>query len=179
MAKTTSCVVYWLHDQFGVCWWRHGYIGVTQAWPRRFYRHRSESKFLPNHFEGEIIFKGSIKQCLALEQQLRPVAGIGWNRFPGGLSGYAAKGIPKSPEQREKMRAAALRRYSDPAERERTQAAVKEALKGIDRSGAANSMYGKHQSEAAKQKIRTKIAERGGFTGANNPNYRHGRYTES
>ena len=42
------------------------------------------------------------------------------------------KGRPKTLEQRAKMRVAALKRYTDPAERERTSRVVKDALK-IDR----------------------------------------------
>jgi hypothetical protein len=126
------------------------------------------------------LFEGTIKQCIALEQMLRPVARIGWNELPGGQFGHAQKGIPKSPEQREKMRQAALRRYADPAERERTSKDVKLGIKikKRDYTGAKNPNYGKITSEAAKQKMRDKIAERGGVNGENNPNYRHGDYVE-
>lgn len=131
MTKRTYAILYWLHDSSCVCLWRHGYIGMTIDWPHRLHRHRSESDFLPTQFSGQVLFKGSIKKCLALEQQLRPVANIGWNRYPGGRSGHAAKGIPKSPEQREKMRQAALRRYADPTEHERTSRDVKKGLKNV------------------------------------------------
>lgn len=179
MSKSTRGVVYWLFDEHCVCIWRHGYIGVTVRWPHRMHRHRceTESDFLPDNFQGKVLFRGHIKECLALETQLRPRAGIGWNRFPGGLSGHASKGIAKSPEHREKIRQAALRRYADPAEHERTSRAAKLGLKNIDRSGAKNAMFGQHHSEQTKQKIRDKIAERGGITGERNPNYRHGRYS--
>jgi hypothetical protein len=30
MDKTTSCVVYWLHDDRCICPWRHGYIGKKE-----------------------------------------------------------------------------------------------------------------------------------------------------
>ena len=82
------------------------------------------------------------------------------------------KGRPKSPDQREKMRQASLRRYQDPTERQRTSEAVKRGLKGIDRSGAGNSMFGRTMSEETKQKIRDAIDERGGVPGSRNPNYR-------
>ena len=74
------------------------------------------------------------------------------------------------------MRQAALARYADPKERERTQQAVKKAFETIDRSGPNNSRYGVKQSEATKEKIRQRALERD-MGGANNPNYRHGRYT--
>ena len=176
-----SAVVYWLFN--GQCSTpvEHGYVGVTVSWPRRLWRHRSEkaSDFLPEGFEGKILFRGTLKQCLELEKLLRPAEKIGWNRHPGGLAGYAGKGVPKSPEHREKIRQAALARYQRPGERERTGKAAKLGIKrkGIDRSGAGNGHYGKHLSEESKQKIRDAIEERGGISGENNPNYRHGRYT--
>jgi hypothetical protein len=84
--------------------------------------------------------------------------------------------VSKSPEQKAKMRAAALKRWQNAEAREAQSKAVKRGLKGIDRTGANNSSFGKHQSEETKQKVRDRIAERGGVSGANNPNFRHGRY---
>jgi hypothetical protein len=124
------------------------------------------------------LFEGTIKQCLQFEQSMRSTAGIGWNKYPGGRAGYAGKGIPKSPEHREKIRLAALARYSKPGEKERTAKAVKRGLQNIDRTGANNPNFGKHQSEETKQKVRDRIVERGGVNGENNPNYRHGNYVE-
>jgi tartrate dehydratase alpha subunit/fumarate hydratase class I-like protein len=48
---------------------------------------------------------------------------------------------PKSEKTKAKMRAAALRRYANPAEREKTQKAVKQAFEHIDRSGSNNPNY--------------------------------------
>jgi hypothetical protein len=114
---------------------------------------------------------------MAIENQLRPTAGIGWNRLPGGPSGHAAKGVPKSAEHREKIRQAALRRWAstDEATREKHSKIVSKGLKHVDRSGANNPSFGKHQSDETKQKVRERITERGGVSGANNPNFRHGR----
>jgi hypothetical protein len=180
MPRTARGVVYWLFNARCICPWRHGYIGMTVDWPHRMYRHRSESEFPVTDFQGRVLFEGTIKQCLAFEQRLRPVAGIGWNKYPGGRAGHAGKGVPKSDEWKAKVRAAALRRYADPAERLRTSKQVKLGIKfkKRDYSGAKNPNYGKLTSEAAKQKMRDKLTERGGVTGENNPNYKHGRYTE-
>jgi len=167
----SSAVIYWLYDERCVCPWRHGYVGMTVSWPHRLFRHRSESEFPTKHFQGQILFQGTIKQCLKLEQQMRPSAGIGWNKAPGGLAGHALKGIPKTPEQRERMRAAALARYQRPGEKERTSKAVLIGIKDRDQSGHNNPMFGKSMSEETKQKVRDKIAERGGITGKNNPNF--------
>ena len=92
--------------------------------------------------------------------------------------GTGSPGIPKSRKTRERMREAALRRYRDPVEREKTRAAVKKAFETIDRSGANNGHYGKPLSEATKQKIRDRLIERGGYAGSRNPNFRHGLYCE-
>lgn len=175
----TKAVVYWLYDDRCICYFRHGYIGVTVSWPRRLWRHRAESSaFLPSDFEGKVLFRGHIKECLALEQQLRSTAGIGWNRYPGGRSGTASKGLPKSPEHKAKIRAAAFERWKDREARVAQSAAVKRGLKNVDRTGANNANFGKQTSEETKQKMRDRLAERGGVSGTNNPNYRHGRYVE-
>lgn len=50
----------------------------------------------------------------------------------GGPMHHVGKGIPKSPEHREKMRQAALRRYSNSEEREKTAIAVKNKFKNGD-----------------------------------------------
>jgi len=179
MPRQTKAVVYWLFDSTCDDPRQHGYVGVTVSWPRRLWRHRCESAaFLPAEFEGRLLFEGSVKKCLAFEKELRPVAGVGWNRLPGGLGGHAMKGVSKSPEQKEKMRQAALRRYANPKERERLSRDVKRGFeqKGTDRSGANNHRFGTHQSEETKQRIRDAIAARGGVSGENNPNYRHGNY---
>jgi hypothetical protein len=173
MTKTARGVVYWLFDDSCTDVQQHGYVGMTVSWPRRLWRHRSESTFPVTEFQGRVLFEGTVKQCLDVELKLRPTAGIGWNKFPGGRSGHAMKGIPKSPEQRAKMRAAALERYKDPKEHERTSRDVKRGRRRakVDQSGANNPMYGRPMSEATKEKIRQKIIERGGVSGANNPNF--------
>ena len=169
-------VVYWLFNDQCVCPWRHGYIGATTNWPHRLNRHRRESDFLMHlHFQGQVLFHGTVKQCHALEKQMRPTAGIGWNRYPGGPSGHASKGISKSAEHRAKIQAATLVRYANPEEHKKTSKAVKRGLKNIDRSGENNSMFGRHMSEEAKEKVRAKIQERS-ITGKKNPNYRHGKF---
>jgi hypothetical protein len=172
---TSFAVLYWLFDDRCVCLWRHGYIGVTVDWPHRLYRHRSESNFLPSFFKGQVLFRGPVQHCLRLERKLRPTAGIGWNKYPGGRSGHAAKGVPKSPETRAKMRAAALSRYADPAERERTSKAVKRTRHLVDQTGVNNPRFGVPMSEATKEKVRQRIQERGGLLGVSNPNWRGGK----
>jgi hypothetical protein len=168
-------VVYWLFDDRCVCPWSHGYIGISGRIARRLNQHRESGRF-PN-FEVRILFNGPKNDCLALEAKLRPRPSIGWNVGVGGyVDGRGTRGISKSPEHRERMRAAALRRYADPVERARTRVVVKEAFRHIDRSGSNNAMFGKHMSETAKQKIRDRITERGGIAGAKNPNWRGGSH---
>lgn len=179
MTKPTAkpYIVYWLRDETCTNPMEHGYIGVTSRQRRREIIHRYSRRF--PEFELTILFRGGRAACLDAEKIFRPRPYIGWNKAPGGghESGHL-RGMPKSEEQKAKMRAAALARYADPKERERTARAVKKGLKHIDRSGANNGHFGKPTSEAAKQKIRDKIAERGGVAGSNNPNFKHGRYCE-
>jgi hypothetical protein len=168
-------LVYWLYDDRCVCYARHGCIGATKASRLyiRLHQHRTRKRF-PD-FRYKVIFRGSQKIALAIEAQLRPRPYIGWNIGIGGFAnGRGLKGLPKSFEWRAAMSESAKRRYADLAERERMSEAVKRGLKGVDRTGANNPNFGKTTSEAAKQKMREKIAERGGVSGRNNPNYRHG-----
>jgi hypothetical protein len=171
-------LIYWLFDDSCRDQRRHGCVGATKT-TRLFARlnQHQHSPRLPKPFRYKILFRGSRKEALAREAKLRPRPYIGWNIGVGGFAnGKGLKGLPKSPEQRAKMRAAALRRYTDPAEHARTSKTVKRGLKGIDRSGANNPNFGKQMSEAAKQKMRDSIATGGGRLGTDNPNYRHGRY---
>jgi hypothetical protein len=172
--------VYWLYDDTCTRRDRHGCIGAIRATQlyRRLHQYR-QSRRIPKEFRYRIIFRGSQKQAYALEAKLRPRPYIGWNIGVGGFAnGGGLKGIPKSPEQRAKQSAAAKARWADPAARKAQSKAVRKALKHVDRNGANNANYGKVTSEAAKQKMREKIAERGGVSGKNNPNYRHSRYVE-
>ena len=171
-------LVYWLYDDACVCYQRHGCIGAVKAtrlYPRLW--QYQQNRRIPKDFEYKIIFRGSRRDAYALEARLRPYPHIGWNIGIGGFAnGGGLKGVPKSPETIERMRAAALKRYADPAERERMSKIGKAAFKNIDQSGPNNSHYGKPTSEAAKEKMRAKIFERGGVSGKRNPNYRHGGY---
>jgi hypothetical protein len=88
----------------------------------------------------------------------------------------AAKGRSKPEVWRNLMSKKAKLRYTDPNECLKMSLSVKKALKGVDRSGANNSRFGKPVSEATKEKMRQRIAERGGVDGPNNPNFKHGRY---
>jgi hypothetical protein len=175
-------VVYWLHNSSHTKPKTQGYIGVCirRRLHLRIYRHRFNNRKrhrFTSKFQWEILFTGSKKECFKLERNLRPRIKIGWNLASGGDEGRGSgsKGTPKSPEHRAKLSAAARARYTDPAERTRMSRSVKKALKGIDRTGANNPMFGRHMSEETKEKIRAKMEERG-VTGKFNPNYRHGRY---
>jgi NUMOD3 motif len=244
-------VVYWLFDETCSCPEESGYVGCCTNLARRLVNHRIAFASYkgaigtphPN-LAVKILLTGTSADALALERELRPRMGIGWNRNRGGRrsgprdlahpyiralepktrkgipqssetrtkisetnrlhyadpaarnrlseavketwqkrkanhkSGpmhHVGKGIPKSPEHRENMRQAALRRYADPTERERTSKAVKRGLAHIDRSGKNNSRFGKHCSEETKEKLRRRIAERN-ISGSNNPNFKQGHY---
>jgi hypothetical protein len=122
----------------------------------------------------------SAAQAKSPEQRAKlSKAGMGHKRSQASIdrqkATLATKDRSKPPAQRAKMREAALRRYQDPAERERTAAVVKEALKDVDRAGPNNSHFGKAHSRESKALISRRVAERGGHGGTKNPNYRHGR----
>ena len=166
-------VVYWFYDASCVSPKKDGYIGTTNNPTKNAWRYRKNKKFGEKVFEMKILYWGTKEECLAVENQLRPMPGVDWNQHIGGFKdGSGGKRVPKSPEHRAKIAAATRRRYQDPAEHQRTSEAVKRGLKGIARSGANNPMFGRAMSEETKQKIRDAIDERGGISGSNNPNYR-------
>ncbi len=76
--------VYWLYENETDNIFTDGYVGITKNCKIRFYQHKA--KF--GNFKVKVIFYGSLEQCLALEFQLRPVPGIGWNKAVGGFEGY-------------------------------------------------------------------------------------------
>ncbi|MCP3471421.1 NUMOD3 domain-containing DNA-binding protein [Bradyrhizobium sp. CCGUVB1N3] len=153
MALSPQWMVYCLHDDSCNSPWLHGWVGVTSCLKRRLYAHR-RSRRLPAGFQVKMLLEASKAECLAYAAELRPRPGIGWNRGRGGFTdGRGLRGVAKSPEHREKIRQAALRRYSDHSERKRTQQAVKKAFEAIRRDGKHNAMSGRHHSEETKRKI--------------------------
>jgi hypothetical protein len=193
--------VYWLYDDACEHPSFDGYIGCCSRLDVRLRAHRRNPGTykgaigVPPDFKVAILFRGPENIARTIEELSRPKSKMGWNRYRGGggspfgykhskefrqrksqelIASKRFKGIPKSSEQREKMRAAALKRYADAVEHTRTSKSVKRGLKDIDRSGANNPMFGRHMSEATKQKIRDKIDKRGGVSGANNPNWKGG-----
>ena len=112
--KKPECVVYWLYDEKCICPWRHGYIGISINFKNRLKQHRNSHR---KPFEHEILFQGSTEDCLSIEAQMRPDPFIGWNRAPGGIDGPGRE--PKSADTKQKMREAALLRFSDPNERKK------------------------------------------------------------
>jgi hypothetical protein len=190
--------VYWLYDDTCTQPSESGYIGCCSRLDVRLRAHRQGhgthkgAVNVPADFKVAVLFVGPENECLAHENLFRPGPNIGWNIRPGGLPSARGtkhtaefkrwhaeaaskrfKGVRKSPEQKANMSAAAFARYADPAEHEKTSRAL---IGKIDNRGKRNPMFGRHMSEATKEKIRAKILERGGVSGKNNPRYRHGRY---
>ena len=86
----SECVVYWLHDDRCVCPWRHGYIGISQRYSVRLWRHRKDDRW-PLDFTATVLFEGTKLECRALEHRLRPHFHIGWNENPGGGKTHGPK----------------------------------------------------------------------------------------
>jgi hypothetical protein len=132
MDKTTSCVVYWLHDDRCICPWRHGYIGISQlrphlniGWNENPGGGKTHGPKIRLAMKGRTITWGD-KIAKTLTGHVRTLE----SRIKQSAS---VKGISKSSEWRIKASAAAKTRYSKPGERERTAATVRKALKGINR----------------------------------------------
>lgn len=79
-------VVYWLFDEFCNNDAIDGYVGVTRHFAERINDHRKERP--RNSFDVIVLFRGIEEECYSVEYRLRPRAGIGWNRAPGGPDGY-------------------------------------------------------------------------------------------
>jgi hypothetical protein len=73
-------VVYWLYDDNCICYWRHGYIGITNDEKTRIRAHKNRF----GELSYRILFCGSKIECCEVEYQLRPHDNIGWNIAPGG-----------------------------------------------------------------------------------------------
>jgi hypothetical protein len=107
LSPQTECVVYWLFDDKCVCPWKHGYVGITIYPRKRITQHRVDGR-LPANFQSLVLFRGSIDECLALEERLRPYPFIGWNRSHGG--GHTQAGFKHSEGSRQQMSEAAKQR---------------------------------------------------------------------
>jgi hypothetical protein len=161
----TACILYWLHDEHCIFLQKHGYVGISSDWVHRLAAHQ-RNKHFPSHFEWSIIYSGTREECLALERQLRPEPGIGWNIERGGdgkglsrsgasraAQSAATTGVSKTEAHREAMSAAARRRYSKAGEKERTSLAVKAGLPRDHQRGERNARFGIRMSAETKLKI--------------------------
>ena len=127
-AAAKPCIVYWLKNETCTSPWSHGYIGISQHVVGRVSSHRKNKRF-PKNFQVEILFKGTIAECAALELKYRPHPGIGWNLSKGGLEGDRLKGTLHTPEGIKRMSKAALKLWSDPEYKKRRQREMVELCK--------------------------------------------------
>jgi hypothetical protein len=144
-----DCVVYWLYDAACVCPWHHGYVGRSARWNERLVEHRCRRS---EPFQWQILFRGTRKECVALEWELRPHAGIGWNRSIGGKPSvdhteivreklrFAGKHrVPISEATREKLRIANIGRTN--------RGRIGQKKSDIERAKIAASHRGKKHSK--------------------------------
>jgi hypothetical protein len=110
MAKTTSCVVYWLTDSRCVCPWRHGYIGISIDFRRRLHHQRYRQK---RKFEATILFSGTWSECRALDKIAKTLTGHVRTLASRKKQAAKMRGIAKPIMQREKMAQAGSSRYID------------------------------------------------------------------
>jgi hypothetical protein len=75
--------VYWIYDKTCSDPSCHGYVGVSENPLRRHSGLRATGR-VPADSKLKDIFEGTRKECLKLEQQLRPERDIGWNIRRGG-----------------------------------------------------------------------------------------------
>ena len=127
------CYGYWLRNADCTDIRKHGYVGVSVNPKNRARVHRHRRRF-PD-FELELIFCGSQSECYAMEINLRPVAGIGWNVEAGG---------PRKGVKRPTISAMNKRRWECTDHREKMK-----AICTGNRWGAQRTDEGKARSLAA------------------------------
>jgi hypothetical protein len=80
-----KCCVYWLFDETCSVPENDGYVGISTDLPQRLREHKSKSR---RTWTGvEVLFVGTVRECLEREIGYRPFPGIGWNSNSGGTSG--------------------------------------------------------------------------------------------
>lgn len=77
----SECVVYWIYDKNCKEIELDGYVGITVNSKRRFIEHNNK---FSNVVCMEVIYEGSLSECIEKEIQLRPEPLIGWNVAAGG-----------------------------------------------------------------------------------------------
>jgi hypothetical protein len=143
LSPETVCVVYWLFDDKCVCPWKHGYVGITIYPRKRITQHRVDGR-LPSNFQSLVLFGGSIDECLALEERLRPYPFIGWNRAHGG--GHTQAGFKHSEATKAKMRLALKARGPVSAE-------TREKLRIASTGRTNRGRIGQPKTEEERKKI--------------------------
>src|SRR5512139_2425719 len=129
--------VYWVYDHTCSNPETSGYIGCTARFQVRIKAHlnvksKSRPRLMPPIIQWKVLFVGPKAEAQQFENALRPNKYVGWNIRRGGQNSClgvkqsaktkrriskAMKGkmkdVPKSPEHREAMRQAALRRWAN------------------------------------------------------------------
>ena len=87
-----QCVLYWVHDETCLDPATHGYVGITAHEAARKGVHRRRRP----HATFTILFRGTRRECLAIEHQHRPERRVGWNLQRGGgrLRGQLSRSTP-------------------------------------------------------------------------------------
>jgi len=145
-AEVGKCFVYWLHDNSCTDPSVHGYIGVTARPKKRAVEHRRSGK-LPDNFIMTIIHEGTVDECFAVEEQMRPQHRVGWNNLRGGHHRNHSLGSKYKPEAGRKISAALKGKCVSDKHREKISSALKGHVR-TDQSRARQSlaMRGRHKS---------------------------------
>lgn|SRR5215831_14636199 len=99
MTGTNICYCYWLFNEDCICPRWHGYVGITADLPARLKSHRANKRF-PGGFRFVVLLESDEAECFALEAQLRPDHGIGWNPARGGPNQGRTLGYKHSAQSR-------------------------------------------------------------------------------
>ena len=176
--RLDRCVVYWLHDETCTHVQAHGYVGISRQFVTRLARHQRNKRF-PAGFGWTILFTGTLVECLAMEHQLRPQEGVGWNRSRGGkpvidfnddvranmrkpkrtraqivAERAAAQEARRSGEWNDRLRAASTGQPQSASKRQKCSEAHRGVPKSPEhRAAIAKAMTGKRLSAETRVKI--------------------------
>lgn len=78
-------VLYWLKFPEHSDIFTQGYVGVTPNLEKRRREHKHKFKSIWDKIVLQTILVAESAYCYAIEQKLRPLRNIGWNKAPGGF----------------------------------------------------------------------------------------------
>jgi hypothetical protein len=88
-----TATLYWLHLPNQTNIFEHGYVGVTSKFQKRMIQHKHKFKSIWNDLICDKVVIATKEYCHLIEQKLRPIKNIGFNKAIGGYRNNTMLGI--------------------------------------------------------------------------------------